>query len=277
MLHIGLSLAISMTSNGFSETFVLEPTSSHTHTIILLHGLGSNGQDFASELFESQDSSGRTLDEIFPGYRWVFPSAKSSFSEKFQEHMNQWYEIGMPSGYRPEEEKHDLISDVRESMTFLDSIIARERVGAPSGKVILCGISQGFSIAVLTAIADSSELEALVGFSSWLLYSTDFMTTITSNENAGRVTIRSAVGEQLLEILRMERSQHAAHPAIPIYLGHCADDETVDVELGRSLRNVIVSLGHDTTWMETNGGGHWLNEPDGIDALVAFLQQHDLS
>jgi predicted esterase len=60
-----------------SPVFVAEPTTEHTHTIILLHGLGSNGEKLGKEFLDTGvDSSGRKLTELFPNVRFVFPTAK---------------------------------------------------------------------------------------------------------------------------------------------------------------------------------------------------------
>jgi lysophospholipase-2 len=55
--------------------YSIEPSDTHTHTVILLHGRGSNAIELASEFFESQASDDRFLSQIFPTYKWVFPCA----------------------------------------------------------------------------------------------------------------------------------------------------------------------------------------------------------
>ena len=50
---------------------IVPPTTPQTHTIIFLHGRGSNGPEFESEFFESQASNKMTLPEMFPHVKWV--------------------------------------------------------------------------------------------------------------------------------------------------------------------------------------------------------------
>ena len=50
---------------------IVQPTASHTHTIIFLHGRGSDGPEFASEFFVSRASNKKTLPEMFPQIKWV--------------------------------------------------------------------------------------------------------------------------------------------------------------------------------------------------------------
>src|SRR3954453_20909250 len=65
--------------------------SSHTHTIILLHGRDSQAREFASEFFECEATctgpesadDDRTLPALFPTIRWVFPQAGALRSERF--------------------------------------------------------------------------------------------------------------------------------------------------------------------------------------------------
>jgi len=56
-------------SNGRPPPFFIEPSSGvHTHSLILLHGLGSNGEIFGRELLETGIcSNGMTLPEVLPG------------------------------------------------------------------------------------------------------------------------------------------------------------------------------------------------------------------
>ena len=60
----------------------------------------------------------------------------------------------------------------------------------------------------------------------------------------------------------------------PISLGHTADDEVIDVELGRQALETLQKLGMKVTWHEKAQGGHLgLLETDGLDAMADFLRQ----
>lgn len=64
--------------------YLVEPRAAHTHTLILLHGLGSNGEKFGKELLETGvTSSGLTLPQLLPGARFAFPTAKWRRSSAF--------------------------------------------------------------------------------------------------------------------------------------------------------------------------------------------------
>lgn len=59
------------TPSAFPPLHTIKPTSTHTHTIIALHGRGSQGPEFAEELFEGQTfnrkDSPRALTELQMG------------------------------------------------------------------------------------------------------------------------------------------------------------------------------------------------------------------
>ncbi|KAL1981362.1 hypothetical protein VTN96DRAFT_2753 [Rasamsonia emersonii] len=78
-----------------------QPTHRHTHTIILLHGRGSDGPEFASELFSCATSAadGQNLPARLPSWRWVFPTARErqypELDEEEQEDdyvMRAWFD-----------------------------------------------------------------------------------------------------------------------------------------------------------------------------------------
>ena len=75
--------------SGFPTPHVIPPLALHTHTIILLHGRGSNGPEFAEELLEARTSNGLSLQEHLPGWKWVFPTSQTRFSTLFREDISE--------------------------------------------------------------------------------------------------------------------------------------------------------------------------------------------
>jgi acetyl esterase/lipase len=47
----------------------------------------------------------------------------------------------------------------------------------------------------------------------------------------------------------------------------------VPVENGRALKASLEALGMKVEWHEYPSGAHWLQEPQGIDDLAAFLRK----
>jgi len=120
---------------------------SHTHTVILLHGLGSNAKEFASEFFESEASGteiDRTLPALFPTIKWVFPQARWRVvrSEQFGDRA-AWFE--MTSTDDPQENGSLQMPGLRSSFYYLTSEIKNEEKSVPRSRIFLGGISQGFA------------------------------------------------------------------------------------------------------------------------------------
>lgn len=59
----------------------------------------------------------------------------------------------------------------------------------------------------------------------------------------------------------------------PVLLEHCHDDEVIDIENGRCLLDVLSRLFIDFDWYDYKDGGHWFNEPQGVDDFVEFLRK----
>jgi acetyl esterase/lipase len=56
-------------------------------------------------------------------------------------------------------------------------------------------------------------------------------------------------------------------------LQHNVDDPLVLVERGRGLRDTLRGFGAQVEWREYAVGGHWFQEPEGIDDAVEFLNR----
>ncbi|KAM0721241.1 hypothetical protein Q7P37_003529 [Cladosporium fusiforme] len=217
---------------------VVQPSARHTHTIIFLHGRDSEAADFASELFESQASDDRTLPEIFPNAKWVFPATTPLLSERFGVEMSQWFDMWSTENPHERSEKQSLSASVSQIQAVVDGEVAI--VG--SEQVFLAGISQGCATAIHALLSSQHCLAGFIGLNSWLPRGD----TITASQNAG---------------------------STPVILQHTLNDDVVDIEYGRQLREGLEGLGMLVEWHEYEDGGHWLNEPKGVDALVAFLQR----
>jgi hypothetical protein len=92
-LEIGQMRLVNRSEPGIMDgCTVLAPTAQHTHTIIFLHGRGSTAKEFQSEFFESE-SDGRTLPQIYPQLKWVFPNAPIVRAVRFGQDWTQWFDM----------------------------------------------------------------------------------------------------------------------------------------------------------------------------------------
>ncbi|KAF2018780.1 alpha/beta-hydrolase [Aaosphaeria arxii CBS 175.79] len=247
------------------DVHIVAPTAPHSHTIILLHGRGSNAREFASEFFESQDREGRFLTDIFPSFKWVFPCAGIRPAATEQEDMHQWFD--MASVRDPHHRPEIQLQGLRESVPSIWDVASKEaeEVGGYE-KVFLGGISQGCAVAVVALLAEGKRFAGFVGISSWLPFP-----RAASNADFGRWVQQ----ELCLTLTGDPRdSQFGAAVQVPMLLEHAEDDEVVPVGNGRELRDELSRLGIKVEWQEYADGGHWVNEPKGIDDMVGFIQKH---
>lgn len=109
----------------------------------------------------------------------------------------------------------------------------------------------------------------LCGFSSWLPLA------VLVPEVHGYAGNSS---QQLAAMQRLYLGRDELSPlqmtSTPILLEHCRDDEVIDIQSGARLRNFLYQLGMEVNWNEYLDGGHWFNEPEGVDDFVRFLRKH---
>ncbi|RVX68396.1 hypothetical protein B0A52_07396 [Exophiala mesophila] len=247
-------------------------TSNHTHTIIFLHGRDSDAQEFADEFFESEASEPagrpRTLPDLFPSIRWVFPTAPALYSKRFDITMSQWFDIW--SVEDPEEQVEIQRDGLKRSVSALLEVIRTEEIDVPRQNIFLGGISQGFATVLATFFANGQGFAGLIGLCSWMPFTNlveDLKASSANDERLSNAVQSSYFGQQ--------SPKEPSPPFLrstPIFLGHSMDDDTVPIKNGRRMRDVLVhSLQLNAQLHEYADGGHWVNEPQGVDDIVEFL------
>jgi lysophospholipase-2 len=229
-----------------STSHTIEPTTPHTHTIIFLHGRGSTASTFCSEIFESQDSSSAFFTILFLSLKWVFPLAPKRYSPSEQEEMHQWFD--MSSVQRPQEH-HDIQREgLWNSVSQILKIVEEEGEIVGTQNLILAGISQGCATAIFALLASGTRVGGFVGLCGWLPL---------KDEIVGVMNVLRRVRDVL---------------ETPVLLQHCEDDEVVPVENGEGLAVQLKQCGMSVRWQRFEDGGHWLNEPKGMDGVVDFIE-----
>ncbi len=193
------------------ETIELETGPAPAATIIVLHGLGADGNDFVPFADEIDLSAKGDV-------RWVFPHAPTmpvTINNGYV--MRAWYDIlGMELVRREDE------AGLRRSMASVHALIDRERSrGIAANRIVLAGFSQGCAMTLLAGLRYPQRLAGLVGMSGYL---------------------------PLAATLATERD--AANADVPIFMAHGRFDPVVPFERGVASRDALVSLGHDVEWHE---------------------------
>ncbi len=125
-------------------------------SIIILHGLGADGSDFAPFVDEID------LRAVGP-VRWLFPNApQQPVTINGGYVMPAWYDI------RPDRSDEDE-AGLRQSQALVEAVIRREQArGIPAHRIVLGGFSQGCAMALLTGLRYPERLAGVVGMSGYL-------------------------------------------------------------------------------------------------------------
>jgi len=125
-------------------------------SIIWLHGLGADGNDFAPIVPE--------LDLPPTPIRFVFPHAPiQAVTINGGMRMRAWYDILDPAIHREDER------GVRASQALLEALISRENErGTPASRLVLAGFSQGGAIALQTGLRHGERIAGIMALSTYL-------------------------------------------------------------------------------------------------------------
>jgi len=132
---------------GYPEPLIVLPSTRHSHSIILLHGRGSNASRFGLEFLKAETSTGKTLGEIYPGTKWIFPTAKKRRATAINRTpINQWFD--MFSAKNPSERQELQYDGLRETSVFMHGLICEEAKAVGLRNVVIGGLSQGCAMSL---------------------------------------------------------------------------------------------------------------------------------
>lgn len=126
-------------------------------TVIVLHGLGGNGQEWAYLFFPVSLLS-------LTYVKFILPTAPTEYVTYLNANMPSWFNVFALSG-------RDLISetDMMNSVARLNRIIESEIAnGIPSERIFLMGFSQGGALALTTFLRSKRRLGGCMGVATWL-------------------------------------------------------------------------------------------------------------
>lgn len=259
---------------------IIASLSSHTHTVVFLHGRGSDGEEFAEELADTPTSDGTTLFAKLPHVKWVFPCSQQLWSSAFQEDMPAWFEAHTLSDPAAKQELQ--VDGLRDSVGYIQEVMKREIavLEGDARRIILGGISQGGAVGLWTVLC-GGRVDDIGGFfaaSTWLPFERNIRRVLkldgkindkdgTQNEDGKKYD--GLVGE-------MMRPAEDGTYRMRMLLGHGVDDAYVDAGLGRQARDVLEDAGYKVEWKEYSGAeqeGHWFSTPNQMDDILEFIQQ----
>ncbi|WP_428421190.1 alpha/beta hydrolase [Methylibium sp.] len=193
------------------DSLEIQTTDQPKASVIVLHGLGADGNDFVP-ICEELD-----LDAV-GGARFVFPHAPTrpvTINGGYV--MRAWYDILGTDLARHEDE-----AGLRASLLQVRALIERENArGMPSSRIVLAGFSQGGAMTLLTGLRHGERLAGLAGLSGYL---------------------------PLAATTAAERS--AANADVPIFLAHGRDDPVIQLPRATASRDALQALGCAVEWHE---------------------------
>jgi phospholipase/carboxylesterase len=187
----------------------LETAPNPTGSIIWLHGLGADGNDFVPIVPELRLPQSLRV-------RFVFPHAPvRAVTINNGMRMRAWYDIAAADL----NSRADLIG-VRESQAQLEALIDRETArGMPSERIVLAGFSQGGAIALYTGLRHAERLAGILALSTYLI-APDRLATEASAANRG----------------------------VPIFMAHGTADPVVRFEWGEASKRMLEAAGYPIEW-----------------------------
>lgn len=189
----------------------IETAPNPTATVIVMHGLGADGNDFVPIAGELD------LSAVGP-VRFVFPNAPVmpvTINGGYQ--MPAWYDISVADLQVQEDE-----AGLRRSQATIEAIIANEKArGIAAGRIVVAGFSQGCAMALMTSLRHTERLAGIVGLSGYL--------PIAATTAAER---------------------HAANHETPVFLAHGRQDPVVPYAAAVRTREALSALGYAVEWHE---------------------------
>jgi phospholipase/carboxylesterase len=178
-------------------------------SVIWLHGLGADGNDFVPVVPELGLPPA-------PAVRFVFPHAPvRPVTINNGMRMRAWYDISAADL----QNRADL-AGVRQSQALVEALIERERTrGVASARIVLAGFSQGGAIALYTGLRHAQRLAGVIALSTYLVAAD-----------------------------RLAAEASAANRGLPIFMGHGTADPIVRYEWGEGSRRTLEAAGYPVEW-----------------------------
>lgn len=181
------------------ETIEAESGPDPTATIIILHGLGADGNDFVPIAQELE------LDAVGP-VRFVFPHAPvRPVTINGGYRMRAWYDILGTESQGVQDE-----AGLRQSQLVVQALLDREKErGVPSHRIVLAGFSQGCAMSLLTGLRAPERLAGIVGLSGYLPLSAQTAAERTEASLQTPIFLAHGWQDAMIEFKRAEQSADA--------------------------------------------------------------------
>ena len=196
------------------EAIEIETGKNPAASVIWMHGLGADGNDFAPAVQEFELSEA-------PPIRFVFPHAPMqpvTINNGYV--MRAWYDVSL--GYLEGKSRQADEKGVRASQAAIGRLVEREiERGISHKNIVLAGFSQGGAMALQTALRYPLQLAGVMALSCYL---------------------------PLADSFAQEASP--ANAKIPIFMAHGTYDPVLPNAMGSTSRDLLMKSGYDVEWYE---------------------------
>lgn len=196
---------------------IIETGDSPRHSIIWLHGLGADGEDFVP-ITEQMN--------LPVPVRYVFPHAPMrpvTINGGYV--MRAWYDIlvaAPTTGLAVNGDEFQDAEGIRASQAELEKLITQEKQrGIAAGNIYLAGFSQGGAIVLHTGLRHAERLGGILALSSYLPLAGSFA-----------------------------REASPGTADLPIFMAHGRDDTVIPYALGRASAQQLIDSGYPLEWHE---------------------------
>ncbi len=194
-----------------AEAVEINPSLPATAAVILLHGLGADGNDLAALAGELTPFRQDRVRFVFPHAPFRPVTVNGGYV------MRAWYDIRSPDLSRAQDEG-GILASVESLHGLIHDQIAS---GIPSRRIIIGGFSQGGAIALYGGLCLALRLGGILALSTYVPLAH-----------------------------RLQGDAAAADPATPVMMAHGTEDPIVPVAYGRLSRRQVESLGYTVRWHE---------------------------
>ena len=196
------------------EAIEVDTGKNPSSSVIWLHGLGADGNDFVP-IVNELDLSGA------PPARFVFPHAPMRpVTINNGNVMRAWYDVSF-GDLEGKSRRADGVG-VHESQEQINALIEREnKRGVAAGKIVLAGFSQGGAVALHTGLRYPEKLAGIMALSTYL---------------------------PLADTLPAEAA--AVNRPTPIFMAHGVYDPVVPLVMGAGSMTFMAGFGYRVEWKQ---------------------------
>ena len=185
-----------------------------TACVIWLHGLGSNGDDFADSIPDLKLQPDHKIRFIFPHA----PRRPVTINRGLR--MPAWYDI-FALDSRSQEDAEGIEYSYEQMRVLIEE---QHQIGIAYNRIFLIGFSQGGAISLYTGLNFPHALGGAAALSSYLPLQYKLKKRILSTDEA------------------------ALNTSFPIFMAHGLQDEVVTLDFGEKSRTLLDSLGFKVEW-----------------------------